>query len=87
MEVLSEARLRDQANKIIIETLSQLLMAMNLKSTRHEPGGVQPGRAAPITPGFMTYIGQIEAWHAMHVSCPNAECLSGRRRYQSGCDL
>jgi hypothetical protein len=87
MEVLSEAGLRDQAYKIIVESASQLLMAMNLKSTRHQPGGVQPGRATPITPGFMTYIGQIEAWYTMHVSCPNAECLSGSRRYQSGCHL
>jgi hypothetical protein len=61
MEVLAETRLGDQAHKIIIQPLGQLFMSVHLQPTRHEPGGVQPARTAPVTPRLMAYVGQINA--------------------------
>ena len=84
MEVLTETGLRDQAHKIIIQSTCQLVMSVHFESTRHQPGGVEPGRTAPIAPRLVTRVGQVEARNAVHVRRTDPECLAGGCRNQSG---
>ena len=79
MEVLTKTGLRHQSHKIIIQPSSQLVISVHLESTCHQPGGVEPRRAAPIAPGFVAGIGQIKARDTLQLRRPNSKRLAGGR--------
>src|SRR4029453_7657776 len=79
MEILPETRLRDQTHKIIIQSMCQLVISVHSEYTRHQPGGVEPRRTAPIPPRLEAHIGQVEARHTMDVRRTKPErCLDER---------
>jgi hypothetical protein len=65
------------------QPVCQSVVGRALKSARHQPGGVQPCRTAPINAWLVAYVSQVKAWNTMHVLCVNRERFSGSRRNKS----
>ena len=74
MEVLTKAGVRDQPDKVIVQSPSELVIAVHLKAARHQPGGVEPCRPAPVSPGLVARV--VPAANLMDEAMKCAETIA-----------
>ena len=66
------------------ELVCQLVATVAAQALDDQPGGVQPGRPAPIAPGVMARLGHVKARHPADSVVLRPERLPGQGGYEGG---